>query len=599
MASGASPSSNQRSSLPDDPLSADAIVAIGRKSRNTIRRTHSTKNEFSDSASPPSFGLVNCVVCGDRACSHYYYGVAACHGCKCFFWRSVKQQAQYVCRYDKNCNITVNARNACRFCRFQRCINAGMQPESVRMSKDEKQIKPKKHSMSAQNSPEMSFDTEQPSPKKPNNTAAMLLAKICEIEAKAQEEADFNENSGTSGINNLQEIFDFPECMSAYRTKIMYCVRLHSVTKEEMDFCKFRTLTYASDYIRALSLLDSNFISPNDQISLLRSCYGSLTIFNIVYGTVNATRETSLLCFPTGITVSKNEEMKTNSFVNHFLVANIIDTLIPNVHELCLSDCEYMLVKAIIVLNDEARGLSSEGKLFVSSLRDKVHAALYEQCQRDKSDADAPLRFAKLLHLLPKISLLARDLAEHIKVDHTFNSDMRRVDPLFFELFGDIFQEERQHVADTTTRPAFSQFHKYRKDLARSRLPEKLDKHIDVKSVQKISSNAYRNEDGNGIGHYGTNARLSSSVSFQNPLLKTNRGVGNFYSSQGNIYPQRNVWSASNDTQSSFMMEEEATNEQFYGSNTNNYSNQIFYNNDNTNEQNVGPMLTNVQLLPM
>uniref|UniRef100_A0A914QNP7 NR LBD domain-containing protein n=1 Tax=Panagrolaimus davidi TaxID=227884 RepID=A0A914QNP7_9BILA len=120
--------------------------------------------------------------------------------------------------------------------------------------------------------------------------------------------------------------------------------------------------------------------------------------------------------------------MKTNSFVNHFLVANIIDTLIPNVRELCLTECEYMLIKAIIVLNDE--GLSTEGKAFVSSLRDK---------------------------------LLARDLAEHIKVDHTFNSEMRRVDPLFFELFGDIFQEERQHIADTTSttqRPAFSQFHK-------------------------------------------------------------------------------------------------------------------------------------------
>jgi nuclear factor 4 len=335
-----------------------------------------------------------------------------------------------------------------------------MQPESVRMNKDEKQIKSKKRSLSARNSPEISYNTEQPSPKKSNNNTTLLLAKICDVETKAQEEADFNENSGTAGINNLQEIFNFPECMSAYRTKIMYCVRLHSVTKEEMDFCKFRTLTYASDYIRALSLLDVDFISTNDQIALLRSCYGSLTIFDIVYGTVSATCETSLLCFPTGITVSKNEEMKTNSFLNHFLVANIIDTLIPNIHELGLTEYEYMLVKAIIVLNDEARGLSSEGKMFVSSLRDKVHATLYDQCRKDNSDSDAPLRFAKLLHLLPKISLLARDLAEHIKVDHTFNSDMRRVDPLFFELFGDIFQEERQHAADTSQRPALSNVYK-------------------------------------------------------------------------------------------------------------------------------------------
>ena len=94
-----------------------------------------------------------------------------------------------------------------------------------------------------------------------------------------------------------------------------------------------------------------------------------------------------------------------NSFVNHFLIANIVDTLLPNVHDLGLSECEYMLLKAIIVLNEEARGLSPEGKTAVASLRDQVHTALYEQCQKDKSDANTPLRFAKLLHLLPKISV--------------------------------------------------------------------------------------------------------------------------------------------------------------------------------------------------
>ena len=190
-----------------------------------------------------------------------------------------------------------------------------MQPESVRMSKDEKQSKPKKHPATSENSPEMPFDAEQPSPKKSNNAGVVFISKMCDVEAKAQEEADFNENNQTSRVNNLKEIFEFPECMNAYRTRIMYCVRLHNVTKEEMDFCKFRTLTYASDYIRALGLLDTEFISTTDQIALLRSCYGSLTIFDIVYGTVNTTRETSLLCFPTGITVSKNQDVKTKRLV--------------------------------------------------------------------------------------------------------------------------------------------------------------------------------------------------------------------------------------------------------------------------------------------
>jgi hypothetical protein len=66
MASGSSPSSNQRSTLPEDPLNGDATVAIGRKPRNSVRRTHNLKNDFSESASPSSLGLVN-------VCFSYYF----------------------------------------------------------------------------------------------------------------------------------------------------------------------------------------------------------------------------------------------------------------------------------------------------------------------------------------------------------------------------------------------------------------------------------------------------------------------------------------------------------------------------------------------
>jgi hypothetical protein len=133
---------------------------------------------------------------------------------------------------------------------------------------------------------------------------------------------------------------------------------------------------------------------------------------------------------------------------------------------------------------------------------------------------------------------------------------------------------------------------------ARSRLPGKFDKHFDVKRVQKVSSNLYRNRDGNGIGHRGTDARLPSCVSIQNPLLKTNKREGNCFPSQNIVYPTQNVWGGSIATQSSFMMEE-VINEQNYVSTNNNYMNQMVYNNDNSYGQNSDPLFPNVQLLPI
>uniref|UniRef100_A0AC34RJR8 Uncharacterized protein n=1 Tax=Panagrolaimus sp. JU765 TaxID=591449 RepID=A0AC34RJR8_9BILA len=513
MASGARPSSNQRSSVSAGVGSADATSVTCRKSRN--RHHGEEAHGFEGGASPPSTGLINCVVCGDRACSHYYYGVAACHGCKCFFWRSVKQQSQYFCRYDGNCDINVNARNACRYCRFQRCIKAGMQPEAVRITKDDKVSKSKKHG-----SEELLLSDAQPPLKKVCDSAKQLIEQFKEVENRAQEEADYNENDSATAQSTLEEIFAFPEIMDAFRTRVMYCVRLRNVTDEELNFCKFRTLTYAIDYIRAISSANLAQLSVNDQIVLLRHCYAPMTVFNTAVGTITATREHSLLCLPTGITVSKHEPIAMNSFMSHIVVVNILDSLLKPLEEMNFTETESVLMRAIIVLNGDARGLSNEARIVVSNLRDQLHNALYQYCQEIGNDA--PLRFAKLLHLLPKITLLARDLIEHIKVSHTFNSEMRRVDPIFFELFGDIFQEERDHIAHVS--PSSETANKDQSSVRTAANSE--SKHGDSSWLQPMKKKSWTTieetvmdngyslpsiqlfEDDNGLANFGTNALL-------------------------------------------------------------------------------------------
>ncbi|KAE9418137.1 hypothetical protein Angca_008295, partial [Angiostrongylus cantonensis] len=66
-----------------------------------------------------------CHICDDRATGKHY-GAVSCDGCKGFFRRSIRKRHNYVCRFKKNCDITKNQRNACRSCRLQKCIDAGM-----------------------------------------------------------------------------------------------------------------------------------------------------------------------------------------------------------------------------------------------------------------------------------------------------------------------------------------------------------------------------------------------------------------------------------------------------------------------------------------
>ncbi|XP_065185648.1 retinoic acid receptor RXR-beta-A-like isoform X2 [Sycon ciliatum] len=72
-----------------------------------------------------------CLVCGDDALGRHF-GVLTCEACKSFFRRSVRQSAQYFCRYNRNCAVQKNNRNKCQYCRYQKCVAVGMQIDDVR-----------------------------------------------------------------------------------------------------------------------------------------------------------------------------------------------------------------------------------------------------------------------------------------------------------------------------------------------------------------------------------------------------------------------------------------------------------------------------------
>ncbi|XP_030372310.1 ecdysone-induced protein 78C [Scaptodrosophila lebanonensis] len=86
-------------------------------------------NNGSNGVSSKSF--VPCKVCGDKA-SGYHYGVTSCEGCKGFFRRSIQKQIEYRCLRDGKCLVIRLNRNRCQYCRFKKCLSAGMSRDSVR-----------------------------------------------------------------------------------------------------------------------------------------------------------------------------------------------------------------------------------------------------------------------------------------------------------------------------------------------------------------------------------------------------------------------------------------------------------------------------------
>jgi hypothetical protein len=75
----------------------------------------------------------HCRVCEQQG-HGLHFGIIACRACSSFFRRSVAERKSYKCRMKESCLIKKGFRNACRACRFKKCLQAGMKVDTAKPS---------------------------------------------------------------------------------------------------------------------------------------------------------------------------------------------------------------------------------------------------------------------------------------------------------------------------------------------------------------------------------------------------------------------------------------------------------------------------------
>ena len=96
------------------------------------------------SSSPHNKATTICAVCREESDNHHiHYGALACFSCRAFFRRAHNRGPEapnYLCKQDGGCDITFKNRKKCQKCRYDKCVEVGMNPGLV-LTQDQKKIR--------------------------------------------------------------------------------------------------------------------------------------------------------------------------------------------------------------------------------------------------------------------------------------------------------------------------------------------------------------------------------------------------------------------------------------------------------------------------
>ncbi|XP_071388597.1 retinoic acid receptor RXR-beta-A isoform X2 [Centroberyx affinis] len=319
-----------------------------------------------------------CSICGDRS-SGKHYGVYSCEGCKGFFKRTVRKDLSYTCRDNKDCLVDKRQRNRCQYCRYQKCLAMGMKREAVQ---EERQRNKER-------------DGEVESTSAVNEE--MPVEKILEAEMAVEQKTELHADGSSGGSSPNDPVTNI--CQAADKqlfTLVEWAKRIPHFSELALD----------------------------DQVILLRAGWNELLIASFSHRSISV-KDGILLA--TGLHVHRNSahsagvgaifDRAHNAEVGA-IFDRVLTELVSKMRDMQMDKTELGCLRAIILFNPDAKGLSSPSE--VELLRERVYASLEAYCKQRYPDQQG--RFAKLLLRLPALRSIGLKCLEHL---------------FFFKLIGD------------------------------------------------------------------------------------------------------------------------------------------------------------------
>ncbi|CAB04068.2 Nuclear Hormone Receptor family [Caenorhabditis elegans] len=341
----------------------------------------------------------NCKVCGDRP-NNDRYGASACLGCTVFFRRAVVKNLKYKCMKEQNCLISCTYRNACRYCRFQKCFAVGMHSSAIQRR-------------------------DLVGPRKISGDGEVI---ICENNTFLDDFASFQRTQFAEHLQYFTEhqvdvafhvdqanVVKFRRRARAHDVNVMLKLCLKQATEWANRLKLFKSLPAESkrsilaEYCLAFNLIDQGYKTSKEAdlgIWLLQN--GSFMHPDYFFGL--------------NVTSVDEESMKVKIQLHHNFVAEMINCLSTPFRRLEIDEVECAALKVILLLTPSC------SKRAIYAGREGVLAGLYTNCTEELMDhcmrkfpENGAVRFGEILLLLSGIRCGIKTMYNQTRVSDLFN----------------------------------------------------------------------------------------------------------------------------------------------------------------------------------
>ncbi|XP_030205516.1 hepatocyte nuclear factor 4-gamma isoform X1 [Gadus morhua] len=324
----------------------------------------------------------NCAICGDKATGKHY-GASSCDGCKGFFRRSIRKSHVYTCRFSRQCIVDKDKRNQCRYCRLNKCFNAGMKKEAVQNERD--------RISSRKSLP----DTHDLPP----------------ITVLAQAESLSQQITTPVGLSEAAE-------------------QRPATVGDVCDSMKQQLLVLVewAKYIPAFGELPLD-----DQVSLLRAHAGEHLLLGLAKRSMPYK---DFLLLGSGSVIQRNGPEQELSRVAH----RVLDELVQPFQDIQIDDNEYAALKAIVFFDPDAKALRNSSK--IKAMRLQVQMSLEDYINDRQYDSRG--RFGELLLLLPTLQSITWQMIEQLQFIKLCG--LAKIDNLLLEMLLGGLMAEQAHL---------------------------------------------------------------------------------------------------------------------------------------------------------